>query len=76
MTNVKMIAADTLHISSVRAHNLVAGEEFEVSSHIADDLEARGLARRVVVQKAAPAPANKMAEPPANKADGASKRRS
>lgn len=69
MTNTRMKAADTLHISSVKADNIAPGEEFEVSGAVADDLEARGLAKRVAV-KAEPAPANK-AEPaaPENKAD-------
>jgi hypothetical protein len=71
MTNVKMKAVDTLHVSSVSQHSMVAGTEFEVPTHIADDLEARGLADRVADEpekKAAPAPANKMDRAPANKA--------
>lgn len=69
MTNVTMKAIDTLHVSSVSPHNLQPGEEFEVSKHIADDLEKRGLAKVVDADggKAAPAPANKAEKPLANK---------
>lgn len=71
MTNVKMKALDTLHISSVQADNLAPGEEFEVSSAIADDLEERGLAKRVggkVEAKAEKAaPENKMEAPSEDK---------
>lgn len=67
MTNVTMKANDTLHISSVKADNILPGEEFEVSTAVADDLEARGLAKRG--KKAEPAPANKMAPEPDNKAE-------
>lgn len=66
MTNVTMKAKDTLHVSSVSPHNIQPGEEFEVSKHIADDLEKRGLAS-VVDVKAAPSPANKAEKPLANK---------
>lgn len=73
MTNVKMIATDTLHISSVSADHLIAGQPFEVSGQIADDLEARGLASRVPEPaapgiKEAEAPENKMETPVENKA--------
>lgn len=69
MTNVTMKATDTLHVSSVSPHNLQPGEEFEVSKHIADDLEKRGLASVVDAggEKAAPAPINKAEKPLANK---------
>lgn len=69
MTNVTMKATDTLHISSVSPHNLQPGDTFEVSKHIADDLEKRGLASVVDADgsKAAPAPANKAEKPLANK---------
>lgn len=70
MTNVTMKAIDTLHISAVGPHSIQPGGEFEVSSHVADDLEARGLATRV---KAAPAPENKMQAAPENKAPPARK---
>jgi hypothetical protein len=69
MTNVTMKATDTLHVSSVKADNIAPGEEFEVSGHVADDLEARGLAKRVGGKKAEPEPANKVAPAPENKAD-------
>lgn len=66
MTDVRMKAVDTLHVSSVRPENILANEEFEVSAHIADDLEKRGLATRVKAKappenKAEPAPTNKTA---------------
>jgi hypothetical protein len=64
MTNVTMKATDTLHISSVKSDNLLPGEQFEVSGAVADDLEARGLAKRVAVK--AEAKAEKAA--PENKA--------
>lgn len=67
MTNVTMKAVDTLHISAVGPHSIQPGGEFEVSSHVADDLEKRGLATRADA-KAAPAPENKMDNAPANKA--------
>jgi len=67
MTNVCMKAIDTLHISSVSQHSIGANDEFEVPTHVADDLEKRGLATPVEA-KQAPAPENK-AEPQAeNKA--------
>jgi hypothetical protein len=65
MTNVTMKAVDTLHISAVGPHSIQPGEQFDVATHVADDLEARGLATRV---KAAPPPKNKMESEPANKA--------
>lgn len=72
MTNVKMKATDTLHISSLGPNSLTPGEEFEVSGQIADDLEKRGLASRVTdepepVEKAEPAPENKAEAEPENK---------
>lgn len=68
MTTVTMKAADTLHISAVKADNILPGEEFEVSAPVADDLEARGLAVRVKA-KAEQVPANKAHKAaPANKA--------
>lgn len=76
MTNVTMKAVDTLHISSVKADSLQPGEEFEVSGHIAEDLEKRGLAERVgeqAEQKADEVSENKMEAAPANKAAKAPK---
>lgn len=43
MTKIKVKALDTLHVSSVGPDNILAGETFEVSKHIAADLEKRGL---------------------------------
>lgn len=74
MTNVTMKAVDTLHISSVGQHALQPNEQFEVPGHVADELEARGLATRVE-EKAEPAPANKMAPEPGNKAASKAKGR-
>lgn len=48
MTDVKMTAVDTLHISSVSSDHLLAGQEFEVAEDIAANLESRGLATRSV----------------------------
>jgi hypothetical protein len=71
MTNIRMKAGDTIHISSVKADNIAPGEEFVVSTAVADDLEARGLASRVgeaEEAKAEPEPANKAVKAaPANK---------
>ena len=89
MTNVKMKAVDTLHISSVGPDNLQADEEFEVAGYVADDLEARGLAVRVTGEqeqsaeteapepeaKAEPAPQNKMEAEPENKTTTTRKRK-
>lgn len=75
MTNVRMKAIDQLHVSSVKADTLLPNEEFEVSSSMADDLEARGLAKRVAEKKAEKAaPANKDAgAAPVNKTISAKK---
>jgi hypothetical protein len=67
MTNVRMKALDTLHVSAVGPENILEGDEFEVPTSAADDLEERGLAKRVGGSKKEPAPDNKMAEAPANK---------
>lgn len=76
MTNVRMKAVDTLHVSSVKADNLRPGEEFEAPQYVADDLEARGLATRVREAKAEPdALENKMEPAPANKAAKASSKK-
>ncbi len=72
MSNVKMVAVDTLHISSIRQQSFAAGEEFEVSADDAKSLEKRGLARRV--EKAAETPANKADAPPKNKATAAKRK--
>lgn len=75
---IRMKATDTLHMSAVRAGNIAPGEEFEVSSPTADDLEKRGLAKRVSAKAAAPvenkdegdAPANRAMAPVSNKTTG------
>lgn len=68
MTKVTMKAIDTLHISAVGPDNIAAGASFDVNETEAKQLEDRGLATRIGAAKADPAPTNKMAEPPANKA--------
>jgi len=65
-----MKAKDTLHISSVQAGNLHAGEVFEVPGYVAEDLEKRGLAVPVDVEKAEQPVQNKAEKAPANKAKG------
>jgi hypothetical protein len=68
MTNVRMKAVDTLHVSGVGPDNILPGAEFTVPSAVADDLEKRGLADRLGEAKAEPAPENKMEAEPENKA--------
>lgn len=69
MTNVRMKAIDTLHVSSVKADNLQPGEEFDTPQYVADDLEKRGLATRVQsaekVEEEAPAPEPEAKQEPA-----------
>lgn len=69
MSNIRMKANDTLHISAVGPDSLQAGDEFEIDSGYAADLETRGLAKRVGGAKKENAPANKMEAPPLNKSD-------
>lgn len=47
-------ALDTLHISSVRSNNLLAGQTFELDDHFGRQLIERGLA--LEVGNAEPAP--------------------
>lgn len=68
MTQVKMKAIDTLHVSSVGADNIAPGGEFAVDEDTARQLEERGLATRVKAKAAPAAPQNKMEPAPANKA--------
>lgn len=70
MTQVKMKAIDTLHISNVGPDNIEPGASFEISEADAKLLEDRGLAKRVGGAKAeSAAPANKAkAGAPENKA--------
>jgi hypothetical protein len=63
---MKLTANDQLHISSVKADNILPGEEFEVSDLQGQSLIDRGLATEVGGKKA-PAPKNKKAADPANK---------
>lgn len=46
MTEVTMTALDTVHISNVRAENLVEGDVFNVNETDAKKLEDAGLAKR------------------------------
>lgn len=71
---MRVIANDTLHVSSVKADNLLPGEEFEVSDDQGRQLVERGVATEVKggateppAAKAEIAPLNKMIAPPANK---------
>ncbi len=56
---MKLKANDTVHVSSVKADNLLTGEIFEVEDSIGEDLIKRKLATRVTddAQIGAPAPA-------------------
>jgi hypothetical protein len=74
---MKLKAKDTLHVSSVKADNLLPGEEFEVSDDMGRQLIERGVAAEVKggakateppAAKAEITPLNKMSAPPANKA--------
>lgn len=73
---MKLKAKDTIHVSSVRADPIRAGETFEVNDSEGRQLVDRGLATKVVEPKAKKAPAakNKMAAAPANKAAGRKRR--
>jgi hypothetical protein len=61
---MKLKATDTIHVSSVQADNILAGEQFEVSDAEGKSLVDRGLAVEV---KAAAKAQNKMASSPSNK---------
>ena len=73
---MRLTANDTLHVSSVKADNLLPGEEFEVSDDMGRQLVELGRATEVKgskgkadapAAKAEPAILNKMDAPPANK---------
>ncbi len=74
---MKLKANDTLHVSSVKADNLLPGEEFEVSDDIGRQLVDMGRATEVKGKAAAKsepaAPENKAEPPPENKAPISSK---
>lgn len=53
MKNVKMVAVDQLHLSSIGPESLHAGAEFFAAAEVADDLEERGLAKRLAKPKPA-----------------------
>lgn len=76
MTQIKMKASDTLHISAVKAEVIAKGETFSVSEADAKDLESRKLATRVGGAKEAPsAPETKMEAAPLNKASAPKSRK-
>lgn len=74
---MKLKAKDTLHVSSVKAENLLPGEEFETSDDQGRQLVERGVATEVKgsAKSDAPpetkpepiAPLSKMTAPPSNK---------
>jgi hypothetical protein len=66
---MKLKAKDTMHISSVKAGNILPGETFEVPDPEGKQLVDRGLATRV----SAPKPPAKRAAAPRNKMAAASK---
>jgi hypothetical protein len=68
MTNIRMTAVDTIHISAVGPDNIEGRSEFVVPKHVADDLEERGLATRIGEEKADAPAENKMEPAPENKA--------
>lgn len=70
---MKLKANDTLHISSVKADNILPGDQFEVSDERGRDLVQRGLATEVKppAAKKAAEPSNKKAAEPSNKKAGA-----
>lgn len=73
---MRLKAKDTMHVSSVKADNLVKGEEFDVSDAEGKQLIQRGLAEKVKAPpaaKRAAAPANKKAAAPSNKRAPAAK---
>lgn len=62
---MKVKVTDQLHISSVRADSIRAGETIEVSDDVGNDLVKRGLATKI-----AAAPPNKARQTSRNKAGG------
>lgn len=68
---MRLKALDQIHLSSVRADSLRAGEEFDVSDALGDELMVKHPSRfervHTSAEKAAPAPLNKADSPPANK---------
>jgi hypothetical protein len=67
MSNAKMKAVDTLHVSAAGPENIEGGQIFEVNETEAKLLEDRGLATRVGAKAQSAAPANKMQAAPDNK---------
>lgn len=55
MAKVKLVARDTIHVTSVQSDPLLADTEFEASEEEAAQLEAAGLADRVAVKTLAKA---------------------
>ncbi len=44
---MKLKANDTLHVSSVKADNILRGEQFEVANNVGKELVDRGLATEI-----------------------------
>lgn len=65
---MKFKAKDTLHVSAVKADNILPGEEFEVSDDFGRQLVERGLATEAKGEKSVSPVENKMEDAPANKA--------
>ncbi len=65
---MRLKANDTLHVSAVKADNILPGEEFDVSDDFARQLIEKGLATEMKGEKSAAPVENKMEDEPANKA--------
>ena len=50
---MKLKANDTLHVSSVKADNIMQGEQFEVADNVGKELIDRGLATEIKPASAA-----------------------
>ena len=64
---MKLIALDTVQVTSVKSEPLVRNEKFETDEDTARSLIRRGLASKDSPGKAAPAPRNKAEPAPPNK---------
>jgi hypothetical protein len=64
---VELEVIEQLHLSSVRADTMGAGQRFTVSESTAQDLIKRGLAKRPGGTRKAAMPNNKKAAAPSNK---------
>lgn len=71
---MRLKANDTLHVSSVKADNILPNEEFDVADDTGAQLIEKGLATEVAgEEKAAPEHKNKAAPAPKNKSASAKK---